>query len=104
MGGIGGDASGHAQVDATCGGDSALSTRLYDIGDSGEELLKGLPRSPVIISTRREQREQEQKEKEEKAKEEAAAAEAAAANKAAADGDDALEEAPADAVYGPAPR
>jgi hypothetical protein len=40
VGGIGGDASGHAQVDATCGGgDTALAHRLQDIGHSGEALL-----------------------------------------------------------------
>ena len=39
LGGIGGDSSGHVQVDATCGGDSALASRLGDIGASGEALL-----------------------------------------------------------------
>lgn len=39
VGGIGGDSSGHVQVDAICGGDSALSTHLNDVGAAGEALL-----------------------------------------------------------------
>ena len=53
----------------------------------GEALLKALPRSPAIISTRREQREQEQKEKEEKEKEKEEKEKAEKEKEAAADGD-----------------
>lgn len=37
--GIGGDSTGHDQVEATCGGHQVLVDRLYDVGYSGELLL-----------------------------------------------------------------
>mmetsp|Transcript_25667 Transcript_25667/g.59961 ORF Transcript_25667/g.59961 Transcript_25667/m.59961 type:complete len:437 (-) Transcript_25667:396-1706(-) len=37
--GIGGDSSGHVQVDATCGGVSNLYSHLQEVGDAGESLL-----------------------------------------------------------------
>ncbi len=39
VGGIGGDAGGHAQRNAVCGGEGQLSSRLQTVGHSGEALL-----------------------------------------------------------------
>lgn len=40
VGGIGGDAGGHAKRNSVCGGEGQLTSRLQTVGHSGEQLLR----------------------------------------------------------------